>query len=327
MFLYRGAATAMTVAGDFNGWQPAAAPARRLGTSDAWVREEVFPRDARLDYKFVLNGANWILDPENPLRQRSGYGDNSELRLPDYEPSPWVVRDPSVPRGALTPASLASARLGYIIDYVVYTPAGYAGLADLPVMYVTDGHEYSDPLMGSMVEVLDNLIAAGRLRPVMAVFIDPRVGGTNLRHEQYILNPDFAWCVAHELVPAVDAAYATDARRAARGILGTSLGGLNAAYFGVRETDTFRLIACQSPAFQAGDGGIGPLYEAAPLLDLDIIMTWGTMHDTADAVAAARVVLDAKGYDYATIVVNEGHSWGNWRALLDDVLLHCWATP
>ena len=35
-------------------------------------------------------------------------------------------------------------------------------------------------------------------------------------------------------------------------------------------------------------------------------------------------ILDDKGYEYRTLTVNEGHSWGNWRALLDDVLLAFW---
>lgn len=324
MFLYRGTSSSVAVAGDFNGWNPANGAATRLSNSDVWIAEYVFPTDARLDYKFVRNGGTWLLDPENPLRQRSGYGDNSELRMPDYVPSPWVDAQDGVTGGTLVSASMTSAALGYDVDYVVYQPAGYEALSDLPVMYVTDGHEYADQAMGSMVQVLDNLIAAGEITPVMAVFIDPRIDGTNRRAEQYILNPDFASFVADELVPVIDATYATSTDRADRGILGTSLGGLNSAYFGVQETDTFQLIVCQSPAFQAGNGGILPLYDAAPLLDLDIFLTWGTFYDFGETTLQMQSVLDAKGYDYQHILVNEGHSWGNWRALLDDILVHYW---
>jgi enterochelin esterase family protein len=323
-FLYRGDANSVTFPGDFNGWQPTPPRAERLGDTDVWVQEEVFPLDARLDYKVVRDGSIWTLDPENPRVQRSGYGDNSELRMPGYVPSPYVDRRDGVPRGDLSAGSLASARLGYTVDYQVYTPFGYVGLSELPVIYVTDGHEYADPLMGSMVVVLDNLIADGLLRPVIAVFIDPRVGGQNIRHEQYILNEDFVRCVADELVPAVDGAYRTSNDRRDRGILGTSLGGLNSAWFALRATDTFYRIAIQSPAYQAGDGAIIGLWDAAPRLDVDIFMSWGTFNDFGEHTEQFQDILDAKGYDYAHMVVNEGHSWGNWRALLDDVLLGFW---
>ncbi|MBD3222051.1 hypothetical protein GF314_12500 [bacterium] len=326
MFLYRGTASSVAVAGDFNGWNPASGSATRLGDGDVWIAEYVFPTDARLDYKFVRDGGTWLLDPENPLRQRSGFGDNSELRMPGYVPSPWVEEQDGVVGGTLVPGSLASTALGYDVDYVVYQPAGHQSLTELPVMYVTDGHEYADPLMGSMVQVLDNLIAAGEITPIMAVFIDPRIDGTNRRAEQYILNPDFASFVADELVPLIDATYATSTDRADRGILGTSLGGLNSAYFGVQETDTFKLIVCQSPAFQAGSGGILPLYAAAPLLDLDIFLTWGAFYDFGETTVQMQTLLDTEGYDYQHIVVNEGHSWGNWRALLDDILIHYFGT-
>jgi enterochelin esterase family protein len=323
-FLYRGTGNAVAVAGDFNGWDPAGGPATRIGATDVWLREEVFPLDARLDYKIVRDGS-WILDPENPRTQRSGFGDNSELRMPGYEPSPWVEVQDGVPQGTLTPGSLASTALGYTVNYEVYQPADAGGGTDLATIYVTDGHEYADPLMGSMVQVLDNMIAAGEIRPVIAVFIDPRVGGVNLRAEQYVLNPLFAQFVAEELVPVIDAAYPTDPDRTARAILGTSLGGLNSAYFAIAQTDTWGLIAMQSPAFWAGDAGILDLYEASPRLDVEMFLSWGTFFDFGPSTEDFRAILDAKGYDYTHVLTSEGHSWGQWRALLDDVLRAFWA--
>ena len=323
-FLYRGTAGSVVFTGDFDGWDPSEPRAVELEDTSIWVQEEVFPSDARLDYKIVLDGSSWILDPENPRVQRSGFGDNSELRMPGYVPSPWVERRDGVPAGTLTPGSLASAALGYVVNYQVYAPAGYEGLDDLPVIYVTDGHEYADPLMGSLVEVLDNLIAEDLLRPVMAVFIDPRVNGQNLRAEQYVLNPDFVAFVVEELVPIIDLNWHTSPARTDRGILGTSLGGLNSAWFALQAEATFGKIGIQSPAFQAGDGAIIGMYEDAPRLDVDIFISWGTFYDAGPTTLQFQAILDDKGYEYEHMLVNEGHSWGNWRALLDDALLAFW---
>ncbi len=65
-FIYLGTPNSVTVAGDFNGWSTTAWPMTHLSQTNFWYRSENFELDARLDYKFVLNGSNWILDPENP---------------------------------------------------------------------------------------------------------------------------------------------------------------------------------------------------------------------------------------------------------------------
>lgn len=317
-------AHSVAVAGDFNGWNKERDQAQRLVGTDLWLFEATFPLAARLDYKFVVDGGRWILDPANPRNQRGGFGDNSELRMPGYQPSPWVERRPDTPRGTLTAGTIDSAALGYPVNYRVYAPAGYDELADLPVLYVTDGHEYADDKMGSLVIVLDNLIAAGRLRPLLAVFIDPRFQGRNLRGEQYILSEDFVRFATDELVPVIDANWRSSPRREDRGILGTSLGGLNSAWFALRAPRTFGRIGIQSPAFQAGEGRILDLYRAAPRLDGDLFLTWGTMHDFGEHTLEFQRLLDEKGYSYRYLTVPEGHSWGQWRALLDDILLAFW---
>lgn len=52
---------------------------------------------------------------------------------------------------------------------------------------------------------------------------------------------------------------------------------------------------------------------------LDIYLTAGTIGDGSAGTTFANV-LQSHGYDYTFKQVNEGHSWGNWRALLDDIL-------
>jgi len=324
VFLFRGEASGVAFPGDANGWDPAAAPAVRVPGTDVWARVETFPRDARLDYKIVTDGKTWLMDPVNPHRQRGGFGDNSELRMPDWRPSPWTVRRDDGPHGQVIPATIRSEALGATIAYSVYVPAGFDSLGALPVIYVTDGHEYADPAMGAMVEVLDNLIAAGRLRPIAAVFIDPRIDGANRRADQYIMNEDFVRFVARELVPAIDSHGRTSRDRRDRAILGTSLGGLNAAWFAAQAPDVFGRIAIMSPAFQAGDGRILAVWRDQPRRDLDLVLTWGTFADFGEHTRRFIALLDDHGYAYRTIVTHEGHSWGQWRALLDDILTVFW---
>ena len=137
------------------------------------------------------------------------------------------------------------------------------------------------------------------------------------------MNEKFLKFVADELVPKIDADYQTNSKATARAILGTSLGGINSAYFGISRPDVFGLIAIQSPAFNHKTE-IYASYQNSPKQPLNIFMTTGVIHDTENAARHMKQILEEKDYSINYIEVNEGHSWGNWRALLDDMLIYFW---
>jgi enterochelin esterase family protein len=328
LFIYHGAAESVSWAGDFNGWNPETEgfSGRSPAGSNLWIMKQQFPLDARLDYKIVINGDNWIPDPGNSRMQESGFGSNSELQMPGYR-IPWeTVYDSTIQAGSLSQDwMLRSSLLGYDIQYRVYLPAGYDRLSRLPVVYVTDGHEYADEQKGAMIRVLDNLIGKGIIRPVIAVFIDPREPGNpgnNRRMKEYTGNSRFVNSICRELVPRIDSIYKTDPLAGSRMILGTSLGGWNAAVFGFMHPEVFGCIAIHSPAF---DDKIIRQYKESPLLPLKIYMSTGVIHDTEDRARAMRDVLEKKGYPLKYTEVSQGHSWGNWKGLIDEPLIWVFA--
>ena len=330
VFLARGPAGQMSVAGDPNGWNPWASPMREVAPG-VWARVDVFDARARLDYKLVRDGTEWALDPHNPHVQWSGHGPNSELRMPAWRPAPETVPVPGAAAGTLgPPQQIESAALGATITYRVYTPPGYgaAGVraARHPTLYVTDGHEYADDRLGAVPTVLDALARDGRIDPPVAVFIDPRRDGLNRRQTQYVQNPRFADFVATELVPTVDRTYRTRADAGSRVILGTSLGGVFSTSLGVRHADVFGRLAIQSPAYWVSENPewwSGPsIYDevaAVPEGTLEVFMSTGTINDTEAGARRMRDTLLARGHTLTYVEVPEGHSWGNWRALIDDV--------
>ena len=79
-----------------------------------------------------------------------------------------------------------------------YLPAGYDSSQDLyPTVYFLDGANYADWMQ--VPSVLDQLIAAKTIPPIIAVFVEP-----GSRQEEYSRNPAWRTFVAKELVPAVD---------------------------------------------------------------------------------------------------------------------------
>lgn len=328
VFLYRGEAASVAWLGDFTGWRSRdPLPGARVGQTDIWIAEQRFPLDARFDYQVLVDDRQ-INDPLNPLRQLGGYGAKSTLRMPAYVLPPDTVVAAGVPRGALSgPFLIESKHLGYTKRFTVYAPAGSpAGgdaLRDLPVVYVTDGHEFSHPEMGALPNILDNLIAHGRIPPVMAVFIDPRTVDTeeNLRGPELLTNPRFQWFLTQELIPTIDARYPTRPAADARAIVGMSLGGLHATYTAMRQPEWFGLAGLLSPYYQAKPAVLAEV-EQAERRPVRLFVSQGTYDSDLANSRALRDILSARGYPFLYLETNDGHSWGNWRGVLDDMLLY-----
>lgn len=63
----------VALVGDFNGWDPQAAPMERAGAPDTWAVTVVVPHGRHL-YAFLINGRRWLADPLAPLAPEDGYG-------------------------------------------------------------------------------------------------------------------------------------------------------------------------------------------------------------------------------------------------------------
>jgi 1,4-alpha-glucan branching enzyme len=62
----------VSVVGNFNGWNPTAAPMQRIDGGDAWVRDVVL-ESGRHVYAFVVDGAIHV-DPSAPRAAEDDFG-------------------------------------------------------------------------------------------------------------------------------------------------------------------------------------------------------------------------------------------------------------
>lgn len=222
---------------------------------------------------------------------------------------------------------IASALLGYDLQYRVYRPIGASADDQLPSLYVTDGQRYLDN--GGFKSVLDAAISQGLIEPVLVVFLDSRDPdqlALDRRNAQFMCNADFASFFATELIPAISRQQPVSLSRDDRVILGLSFGGLNSACFGLMLSEQFSGIAMQSPASGKHVDIVRELYKESELLPLKLFLSVGTQNDNEAAVKRFRRVLKSKGYDITYKVVREGHNWRNWKPLLDDVLITFFGT-
>lgn len=90
---YAPTATAVSVVGDFNGWQPSAQLLTRA--HNGWWHGILLLRAGHYAYRFWVEErdsvpGNWVLDPENPVRSESGYEDDHTLLVHDGVNRPTV---------------------------------------------------------------------------------------------------------------------------------------------------------------------------------------------------------------------------------------------
>lgn len=331
-FLYRGDARSVMWMGDFNGWgynKEFDSKGKRIGNSNIWILKASFPKDARLDYKILLNDTNWILDPHNSDHQWSGVGGgspNSELRMPDWKPDPVTTRPiENARRGKLERDLLLNSKaLGYQITYSIYIPDGYSPNKPSPVIYVTDGYEYMHDRMGNMITILDNLIHLKKIKPVIAVFIDHREPvnrSNNRRMTELAMNEKYLGFLLNELIPIVEKNYSVSSLPEERAIIGTSTGGLSAAYFAFTKPEVFGLAGIQSPAFWFKPE-IYTVCDNPEKPPVKTFMTTGSINDAKEGALKMKAILDRNTCTYEYREVNQGHSWGNWRDLIDDILIY-----
>ncbi|MEJ2636186.1 MAG: alpha/beta hydrolase-fold protein, partial [Calditrichia bacterium] len=245
-YIFRGNASSVTIPGDANNWDPAGFAMKRIEGTDLWFCTRVFEPDARLDYKFVLNGQYWILDPLNPRRIPGGMGTNSELRMPGYRQSSTTAYYADIPHGTITDTLFHSKYLGDSRNIRIYLPPQYQTSQDsFGLVLFHDGPDYIS--LAGADNTLDYLIWKKRIRPVIALFVPP----VNRRGEYAgALQPQFEDFIVKELLPWFDSAYRTRKDPSWRATIGASNGGNIALYLAVAHPRLFGKVGVQSSNVQ-----------------------------------------------------------------------------
>jgi enterochelin esterase family protein len=165
--------------------------------------------------------------------------------------------------------------------------------------------------------VLDNLIAWGQLQPLIAVFIPPVD-----RTEEYAGSKQAAFTdfMVKEVVPWIDKRYPTILHPWGRANLGASNGGNISLWLTVSHPEVFGLVAAMSSNVENNiktkvQQGVTPsvkYYLDIGTYDIPILI---------QRVADFRQLLENGNEVFLFQQFHEGHSWGNWKAHIDDALI------
>jgi len=293
----------------------------RYNTTEPMVRDaagtwtaEVGPlRPAIYSYLFLVDGVP-VIDPANPLIQSGVDGPAASLvEVPGDLPETATA----VPHGTVHRHSYqSSVGLGQR-GVAVYTPPGYERnrRTRYPVLYLLHGsgdNEIAWTEAGRAHIIADNLIAKGRLRPLIIVM--PNSHGTSEKD----LRQKGAENLLRDVIPLVDSVYRTRREPNRRAIAGLSMGAFQALWYGLENPTVFGAIGvfsggvaddgttAQIIAF--GKGQSRPKPFSVSIGEIDRNLPFSRRLDRE---------LTAAGIDHEFSILPEmGHTWPFWRATL-----------
>lgn len=324
---------------------------QKLAGSDIWYKSFDVPDGTRLSYQLafdvpdvpgtardrriaILSTAK--ADPLNrhpwPVEASDAYNQDSVLELADAPPQPWLAEKGSA-AGTLETVSIESPLLGNRRDITLYRPAGFdPARKDTILLFVFDADQYLERV--PVPRMLDNMIAAGAVPPVVAVFVaNP---DREARARELPANPAFADFMAKELYPMVvrETGFAAPAARTV--LAGSSYGGLASATVAMRHPEVFGNVLSMSGSFWWSPPGtpedkrehVAGLVAAGGALPLRFFLAAGLFETGANGTAGIletsrhlRDVLVAKGIPVTYRDYAGGHDYLVWQGVLPDGLI------
>ncbi len=252
--------------------------------------------------------------------------------------SPEAWHPQNVPHGTVHVHWYESKPLGVLRSVYVYTPPGYEKASgSLPVLYLLHGSGGAEDVwvsIGAANVILDNLIAAGKAKPMVVVMPfghpepSPQVG----RAATFTARDTaaFARDLIEDVMPLVQRTYRVSSQPDQRAIAGFSMGGNQAMVIGLGRLDLFHSIVSLSGSISVAGGDAtaaaidaqyGPIFDEA-VADHSLELVWlACGREETRLVTLNRTlaeVLGNHGVKVVNVVIPGGHTWHVWRRNLRD---------
>jgi enterochelin esterase family protein len=297
-----------------------------LGESDWSVLALRMPAGSRLEYKLEITdsfGTRLVDDPLNTQAAAHPFGLNSVCVAAGYRTPDWARHDPAVATGRIVEHTIESAALGRTASASVYLPAAFGAdaAARHPLLVVHDGDDYLR--YAGAATVLDNLVAAGALPPLVAAFIQP-----GERLVEYADDPRHHRHLVDELVPDLEAELPLRGDAEGRTLMGCSFGAVASLSTAAAAPGFFGKLLLQSGSFAGAGQGCRPRPErlwrpvrdfvhrflsAPAAVSSRVAITCGAYESLICENRAMVPVLEGTGMEVQVMEQLDGHNWTCWR--------------
>ena len=206
-------------------------------------------------YSLVIDGVK-VSDPASETFYGTGRM-SSAIDIPEPGADFYTIKD--VPHGDIRHKVYFSKTTGTWRSINIYTPPGYdnSQKESYPVLYIQHGggeDERGWAVQGKTDIILDNLIAAGKAKPMLVVIPNGNVSkpGTQAGGYNNAAMDVFKEELVGSVIPFIEKNYRVKADAANRAISGLSMGGGQAFYTGLKNTDVFANVGVFSTGLFGG---------------------------------------------------------------------------
>ncbi len=322
-------AITVKVTGDF--LENQRVPAEMVEKDGVWTYTTAPLEGELYSYSFIVNGER-TFDPSNIYRNRDVATWTNIFTL-SAEPGDkgWYYETHDTPHGTVSKVWYQSPTLKTYRRMSVYTPAGYEeGKGKYPVLYLLHGSGGDEDAwldLGRTAQILDNLIAEGKAKPMIVVmpngvYYNQAAPGADKNMFQPTMQNSRSDSTVEieqsfpDIIKYVESHYRVAKGQYNRAIAGLSMGGRQSSAVSRAHPGTFGYVGMFSGVVLA-NGDDDPALKAQ--FDTKPKLYWiGVGKD--DGVKRNSVILRdyclEKGYPVEYYESDGGHIWRNWRVYL-----------
>jgi enterochelin esterase-like enzyme len=219
------------------------------GSDGAWIGYSRPLDEGFHYYELVIDGAH-VPDPNSTYyfgAMRWGSG----IEIPAHDRDFYALKN--IPHGQIREIFFHSESTHAERRAFVYTPPEYDSRPDkrYPVLYLQHGwgeNEYGWSVQGHAGLIFDNLIAEGKVKPMMIVMTYGMTNEVRMGEMQKFDIRDFERVLVNELIPHIDSNFRTLADQPNRAMAGLSMGSMETKSITLRHLDKFSQIGLFSGA-------------------------------------------------------------------------------
>ncbi len=289
-------------------------------------------------YSFNIDGIR-TSDPNNPFLIRDVASVTNVFIVGGQQADLYKVKD--IPHGSVNRRWYDSPGLGQDRRITIYTPPGYESSdVKLPVLYLlhgAGGDEEAWIALGRTAQIMDNLIAEGKVKPMIVVMPNgnvsqdaaPGEGNAGFYKPQFMAPRTMEGSYEGafmDIVKFVDENYRTIAKKESRAIAGLSMGGFHSMHISRFHPKTFDYVGLFSAAIMPREDATAKVYSNIDAtlktqMENGTKLYWIAIGKTDflyQANVDFRKKLDGMGMKYEYRETEGGHIWRNWRIYLSE---------
>lgn len=282
------------------------------GEDGFWMGTTAGPLDEGFHYYNINVDGGKFNDP-GALNFYGSVRWESGIEIPAHDQDFYALKD--VPHGNVQQILFPSKSTNTSRRAFVYTPPGYEKnqKTRYPVLYLQHGwgeDETAWTNQGRANLIMDNLIAAGKIKPFIIVMTYGMTNEIKFGGIRDFKIDAFQTVLVDELIPYMDANFRTLANQPNRAMAGLSMGGMETKMITLNKPEVFSHYALLS----------GGTYKPEDIKDKSkvklVFLSCGSK-ERPDGVRSAAVALKEAGFN-AVSYVSEGtaHEFQTWRRSL-----------